>query len=167
MGFDLYGVKPKSKNGEYFRASVWGWRPIWEYVCTHHSDIVDSDIQKEGQTNSGYVVKSHIANKLADALHVALQDGTVSDFVEEINERVRKAKEHNKKLEVHFQLLREEAIRITGDKNIAPVSYPSDLDQSWKFLYSLTDRNESYSTDIEYIEEFQEFCKHSGGFSIC
>ncbi|QOR55575.1 MAG: hypothetical protein UMS36scaffold28_65 [Phage 59_13] len=29
MGMDVYGVKPKSKQGEYFRNNVWSWRPLW------------------------------------------------------------------------------------------------------------------------------------------
>lgn len=28
MGMDVYGLKPKNKKGEYFRANVWSWRPI-------------------------------------------------------------------------------------------------------------------------------------------
>jgi hypothetical protein len=28
MGMDVYGKKPSSKAGEYFRANVWSWRPI-------------------------------------------------------------------------------------------------------------------------------------------
>ncbi len=28
MGMDVYGKKPADKAGEYFRASIWSWRPI-------------------------------------------------------------------------------------------------------------------------------------------
>ena len=28
MGMDVYGNKPRCSKGEYFRASVWSWRPI-------------------------------------------------------------------------------------------------------------------------------------------
>jgi hypothetical protein len=27
MGFDLYGVEPANKTGEYFRNNSWYWRP--------------------------------------------------------------------------------------------------------------------------------------------
>lgn len=32
MGMDVYGRNPKSKDGEYFRANVWSWRPIHELI---------------------------------------------------------------------------------------------------------------------------------------
>lgn len=32
MGMDVYGKKPTSKEGEYFRANVWSWRPI-HHLC--------------------------------------------------------------------------------------------------------------------------------------
>ena len=28
MGMDVYGINPRSKQGEYFRANCWSWRPI-------------------------------------------------------------------------------------------------------------------------------------------
>jgi hypothetical protein len=28
MGMDVYGRQPAGKEGEYFRANVWSWRPI-------------------------------------------------------------------------------------------------------------------------------------------
>lgn len=28
MGMDVYGKKPTKKQGEYFRANIWSWRPI-------------------------------------------------------------------------------------------------------------------------------------------
>lgn len=28
MGMDVFGRKPTTKEGEYFRANIWSWRPI-------------------------------------------------------------------------------------------------------------------------------------------
>lgn len=28
MGMDVYGKNPTTKEGEYFRANIWSWRPI-------------------------------------------------------------------------------------------------------------------------------------------
>ena len=166
MGFDLYGKNPKNENGEYFRQNVWGWRPIWEYVCSHHSDIVDTETQKQGNYNSSYIVSEDIATKLGNDIHIALQDGTVAEFVNMVKERVAKAKEHNEKLEFHFELLKLQAIEISGNEHIAPTDYPNGLDKQWQFLYSLRNRYESYPTDVEDIAEFQRFCLDSGGFEI-
>lgn len=32
MGMDVYGRNPKTKDGEYFRANIWSWRPIHELI---------------------------------------------------------------------------------------------------------------------------------------
>ena len=167
MGFDLYGQEPKNKFGEYFRQNVWGWRPIWEYVCTHHADSLDQKTLEMGNYNEGHIVSKQQATTLANKIHVDLQDGTVSDFVKMVEDSVKKAKEHNEKLEFHFELLKQEAIEISGNSNIAPVNYPNGLDGQWKFLMSLRDRKENYPTRIDDILAFQLFCKYSGGFSIC
>lgn len=39
MGMDVYGLSPKSETGEYFRANVWYWRPLWQYCCDVVSDL--------------------------------------------------------------------------------------------------------------------------------
>ena len=127
------------------------------------------------QTLTGLAQQEQLANlaqqqqatTLANKIHVDLQDGTVSDFVKMVEDSVKKAKEHNEKLEFHFELLKQEAIEISGNSNIAPVNYPNGLDGQWKFLMSLRDRKENYPTSIDDILAFQLFCKYSGGFSIC
>lgn len=32
MGMDVYGRKPTTDAGEYFRANIWSWRPIHELI---------------------------------------------------------------------------------------------------------------------------------------
>lgn len=36
---DVFGKKPRSECGEYFRASIWSWRPIHDKLCELFSDI--------------------------------------------------------------------------------------------------------------------------------
>jgi hypothetical protein len=43
MGMDVHGRKPSSPAGEYFRANVWSWRPIYALVIELCSDIVDEE----------------------------------------------------------------------------------------------------------------------------
>jgi len=33
MGMDVFGKHPTNDTGTYFRASVWGWAPLAEYLC--------------------------------------------------------------------------------------------------------------------------------------
>lgn len=40
MGMDVYGIKPRNKTGEYFRASIWSWRPI-HAIC---ETVMDNEL---------------------------------------------------------------------------------------------------------------------------
>jgi hypothetical protein len=53
MGMDVFGKKPTSEKGEYFRASVWEWRPIHELICELCSDLVDEATLSAMQWNGG------------------------------------------------------------------------------------------------------------------
>jgi hypothetical protein len=40
MSLDVYGKRPSSKTGEYFRANVWSWRPIHDLIFQLCSDLL-------------------------------------------------------------------------------------------------------------------------------
>lgn len=83
MGMDVYGKKPKSKDGEYFRNNVWWWRPLWDYCCKIHPacEIVSGHYNDgDGFSNSG-------ALKLADSLDGALESGAVADYAKSFEEQ--------------------------------------------------------------------------------
>ena len=37
----------EANPGDYFRANVWGWRPIWEFVCEMCPDILTEEDHKQ------------------------------------------------------------------------------------------------------------------------
>lgn len=51
MGMDVYGRDPKSKDGEYFRANVWSWRPIHELI--QKTNILPQKLIDEMEYNDG------------------------------------------------------------------------------------------------------------------
>lgn len=53
MGMDVYGRKPKSKAGEYFRANVWAWRPIHALICALCSDLLSEKMLAAISFNDG------------------------------------------------------------------------------------------------------------------
>ena len=53
MGMDVFGKRPTSVKGEYFRANIWGWRPIHELVCKLCGDLVDEATLTAMQWNGG------------------------------------------------------------------------------------------------------------------
>lgn len=51
MGMDVYGRNPKSKDGEYFRANVWSWRPIHELI--EKANVLPQKMLEEMAFNDG------------------------------------------------------------------------------------------------------------------
>lgn len=52
MVMDVFGKKPRSECGEYFRASVWHWRPIHKKLCELCSDIFsDRQLRRLGNND--------------------------------------------------------------------------------------------------------------------
>jgi len=69
MGFDIYGISPKEKKGEYFRSNSWGWRPIH---ALSYNTIIDHKLPfsvENWGTNDGNGLKNQEeCDILADAL---------------------------------------------------------------------------------------------------
>ena len=50
--------------------------------------------------------------------------------------------------------------------SLVPRDYPKkDLDK-WERIYKKRNHDASYPFSVKNVEEFAEFCEHSGGFSI-
>ena len=51
MGMDVYGKNPSNGDGEYFRANVWSWRPIYSLTVELCSDLLDAKTINEMAVN--------------------------------------------------------------------------------------------------------------------
>ena len=80
MGFDLNGVNPISKKGEYFRANVWWWRPLWKFVCVNCDDILNEKDQEKGQWNDWHEIIDKKANKIADRIYDLDKKGEIKKY---------------------------------------------------------------------------------------
>ena len=80
MGMDVYGTNPKTENGDYFRANVWYWRPLWK--CVHHfcEDILSEEQILRGTYNDGYEYDETTALEISDRLENALKNGDLHKF---------------------------------------------------------------------------------------
>ena len=80
MGMDVYGRAPRSERGQYFRANVWSWHPIWEYCCF----VITSTTSKvrHGHTNDGDGLGDEDARKLGELLQQKLDSGDVATYLE-------------------------------------------------------------------------------------
>jgi hypothetical protein len=155
----------KDNPGEYFRANVWFWRPIWNFVCMTCDFLSDED-RDAGCSNSGDKICKTKSLKIASRLRRLDKNGFVQEWEDEMMIIFEKAKKHNKK--IHAEL------KVHGDKmnlkygaNTPPRDYDKLDYDTWSEIYAKEDWASSYPPSRDYIMEFSEFCEQSGGFEIC
>ena len=77
MGMDVYGRKPTTKEGEYFRNDVWWWKPLWAY-CREVSTVALK--VKYGFSNDGDGLNAKDSRELASDLQEELDSGRTVEF---------------------------------------------------------------------------------------
>jgi hypothetical protein len=199
MGFDLYGINPKIKEGTvkptrpdwnnctdaerdeyfeelskfesenkgyYFRNNVWWWRPLAEYVL-EHTKVITSKKKIDGfGYNDGVAISAKEAEQIAKQLYHLLETGHTKEYAKQHAEKRANAEKHNALVKKKLDDLALEVERITGKKDLAPSSYPNDLNKKWDEIYNEKDWIENYPFDVDNVKEFADFCRDSGGFTI-
>jgi hypothetical protein len=79
MGMDVYGNKPSSKVGEYFRRNVWGWRPLADYALEVAPNVAGKC--QYWHSNDGRGLGKTDSLALAKELRAALADGRAAKYV--------------------------------------------------------------------------------------
>jgi len=202
MGFDLYGVNPKIKEGTekpkdidwrnatekerdehfeavnefesinkgvYFRNNVWWWRRLADYILDHTKCVDEKDFDK-WQENSGHEVDEETAIQIANQLEHLISTGHAEKYKQEIDAEIKKAEEHNSKVEQMLSELRLEVAKVVGKEKaekLAPRDYPKPLNEKWWEITNQTDYKANYPFSIDNVKEFIEFARNSGGFRIC
>jgi hypothetical protein len=202
MGFDLYGVNPKIKEGTvkpkdidwrtateeerdehfkavdefestnkgvYFRNNVWWWRRLADYIMEHTKCVDEKDFEK-WQENGGHEVDEETAIQIANQLEHLIKTGHAEKYKQEIDAEIKKAKEHNDKVEKMLSELRLEVAKIVGEEQaekLAPRDYPKPLNEKWWEITNQTDYKANYPFSIDNVKYFIEFARNSGGFRIC
>ena len=142
MGYDLFGLDPKSEVGEYFRNNIWWWPGLWRFVCGVCEDILSKEDMEKGHWNAGHIIGREKAGAIADRLREVLQEK------DQHAERVIGA---------------VSARHIVGEKIGQALSEVTCKDGKAE----LKPNHPTYHFDWENVREFTEFCKDSGGFRIC
>ena len=151
MGMDVYGIEPYTEEGKYFRANVWMWRPLWDYVCDVCS--IDDETRERGHYNDGHVIDEDAATSISMMLRSLLKSGVVQKY----------AKHREKRLAA----LPDEQCKYcegTGQRNDKLVQGTCNVCGGKCTVRPFETR---YPFDIKWIEEFAEFSRQSGGFEIC
>lgn len=174
MGMDVYGRKPSSETGEYFRNNVWWWRPLWQYCCeVGHAVIVD-EVAEGGCYNDGVGLDEAGARELAQILEYELSSGGTAEYERKYNE--------------YLASLPRQACDLCNSTGIRTDAVGTDMRQAERELSPevqiLTGRTHGwcngcdgigtqesfamgYPFSVENVREFVGFLKDCGGFAIC
>lgn len=142
MGMDVYGRAPKSKKGEYFRASIWSWPGILDSI--YETGVLPEKLVERMAYNDGAGPDETQAIALADAL-----DAKVASLPKDasfVND------------ESHYANVGTATVARQAHDILS--SMPGDL------VSSFTPNGPDFSVDVEFIKEFAEFCRNSGGFEV-
>jgi hypothetical protein len=153
MGMDLYGLKPTTETGTYFRNSVWYWRPLANYIAEVAPYIYASS---GGDTtwhfNDGRGLTSSQAKKLATLLASEIESGNTAAYA--VN------------LLRHTQSLPDVECTIcngTGHRNDAYVQGTCNACEGKGHRRPLATL---YFFEVENVQAFVTFAAASGGFKI-
>src|ERR1700744_8202 len=81
MGMDVYGRKPTTEDGKYFRNNVWWWRPLADYIV----DVAPRALTgkcKYWQSNDGAGLNAKESLRLAVILREEIASGRCKEFAD-------------------------------------------------------------------------------------
>lgn len=172
MGMDVMGHNAKEDSGEYFRANVWYWHPLWDYCMQVHPHLV-GDNPDHGHYNDGYGLDEISAERLGRALEQDLKEGRAAAYVNARNLELSmlerptciwcdgtgiRTDEVGKEKGMPDRELEPEMAILVGRTH----GYCNGCLGEGK-----TDHNATlYHLDLETIETFAEFLVNCGGFGI-
>ena len=154
MGMDVHGLHPRSAAGQYFRNSVWSWRPLADYCCEIGKDLIANP--KGWQYNKGHSLDGNNAAKLATRLEAEISSGRTASY----------EMQHKRAIE----LTPDEDCETcggTGRRVAPPRTGPGDqLCNGCNGKGSRRPYSTWYSFEVDNVRKFAEFLKDCGGFEI-
>ena len=154
MGMDLHGRCPRSEEGRYFRANVWTWHILAEYVQKAVPEIASRC--RQWHTNDGDGLGDGDSLALAERLDEEIKSGRCAEFVRAFEEGKRTAPDEPC-----------EVCDGTGYRQPPPESGAGT--QFCTACDGLGQRPagvRSYRLSVEDVEAFAAFLTDCGGFTI-
>lgn len=160
MGMDVYGKKPTTEEGKYFRNNVWWWRPLARYVC----EIAPQTAEKcrYWQSNDGDGLNAEDSADLARILETEVVSGRAASYEK------RYASAQEMQADIVCDLCEG-----TGTRAPVPQRGAGDPKRGG------TPRNKChgegyvrptstyYPFSVDNVKEFITFLRGCGGFEIC
>ncbi len=157
MGMDVYGKNPENETGRYFRASVWGWHPLAEYLTEVAPDLIGKVTYLHSNDGDGLGQADSVT--LASALQRALTSG-----------HTRRTCRRRMQRSPPCPASRASSARERAHGPIRSASASGTRERGWcNGCDGKGDREAweaSYSLSTALVREFAAFVRHSGGFEI-
>jgi hypothetical protein len=159
MGMDVYGKNPKNKRGEYFRNSVWGWRPLWNYCCEVAPSVTEQ--VEHGHSNDGDGLEADDSVFLASILREEIASGRCAKYQKEYEERLENMPDQK------CDLCQGTGARSDGyaKANVPHVCEPGGCN-GCSGTGKVRPFDTHYPFDVDNVAEFAEFLENCGGFEI-
>tara|TARA_R100000656_G_scaffold118818_1_gene92559 strand:+ start:85 stop:708 length:624 start_codon:yes stop_codon:yes gene_type:complete len=163
--FDAQDTYRGENPGEYYRANVWYWRPVWNFVCAACDDFLSNKDIDAGCSNSGGKISKTKANRMGSRLKKLDKQGVIQKWEDEMMVPFNKAQKNNKQVRKEMNAFQEKMKKKHGE-DIVPGNYPKDDYAKWNEIYAREDWGGSYPPSRRAIVEFGRFCAESGGFEV-
>lgn len=160
MGMDVYGRRPTTETGKYFRNNIWHWRPLADYVIQTAPALAAKC--PHWHTNDGAGLNAADSVALADLLQAEIDSGRCETFA-----KIREAE---------IAAIPNEVCSLcegTGVRKPIPERGAGDLKRggitcnSCGGSGSVRPSATYYPFDVDNVREFVAFLRDCGGFEIC
>ena len=152
--------------GDYFRSSVWSWRPLANYVIKY-TNCVDEDDVARWNNNDGHKVSKEEAKEIANQLKYLIETKHTKEYADDYEKARKLAEGYNKRVDKQLDALQRSVEKKMGKDNVAPNDYSEEDKKEWDSLYEKKLWEANYPFSVSHVEEFAEFAENSGGFEIC
>ena len=161
MGFDVYGSHATGQKGEYFRNSVWWWRPLWEFITEYADDCLTQEQLHDGNYNSGMAVSANDASALAKRLKDLVRSGEARGY--QAQRQTMLDALPDEPCEFCEQGVTTEAV---GKKYPAYQPHIGKPCIQCKGKGTREPFDKGYVFSVRNVVEFAHFCEASGGFEV-
>jgi hypothetical protein len=155
---DVYGKTPSQEEGKYFRNNVWWWRPLWDY-CLENVPVAQKVTY--GHSNDGDGLDAEDSVIMADALDELIKSGHTAQWKKERDAEIE-ALPLVECEQCHGKGYRSDPIVKTMPELGEPGGCNGCSGHGKKLPWDA-----HYPFEVENVQEFANFCRHSGGFEIC
>lgn len=194
MGMDVIGRNPATATGEYFRANVWSWRPIWDYCSAIAPDICNK--VEHAYSNDGDGLKAKDAKMLGEIILGEIRAGRTHTYLFERNDYLQSleqipcthcrstgtrqwyvsvdenGKYHDYKNAWEYDLFKSVIFESGELPEYTKAEMPAgkiEIEETCNGCSGSGKTKQwetSYNFDIDHIEEFGKFLLTCGGFRI-